>query len=419
MDKISVITVVFNDVKHIKDTMESFFSQTYENKEYIVIDGGSTDGTVEVIKQYANRLAYWCSEKDKGIYDAMNKGISHVQGVWINFLNSGDKFCTSNVLEKVMLINRIKNVDIVYGDAIADNGIQFDHIKAGEDLSLLEYQAIYRHGCSFIKSSIQRKFLYDTSKSKRYGFALDFDAIFRMYRAKCKFIKVPICIQTYLADGASNNFTESLKYNYRITTQYEWSFNKLRYYIQHLSIYRLKNNLPFKIIRLFIYTFFLNSIMPCIPSWRIRSLFYKLLSIHVGNGSVIDKRNYFLSPKLFSIAKYSHINRDCIIDARGGIVIGSSVSISCKVNIITGSHDVNSKDFHGIYAPIKIDDYAWLGIGCTILQGVTIGEGAVVCAGAVVTKDVSPYEIVAGIPARKIGKRQNKLDYKCIGIPSL
>ena len=76
-DKISVITVVYNDVAHIRETMESFFSQTWENKEYIVIDGGSTDGTVDVIREYADRLAYWCSEKDDGIYDAMNKGISH------------------------------------------------------------------------------------------------------------------------------------------------------------------------------------------------------------------------------------------------------------------------------------------------------------------------------------------------------
>ena len=69
-NKISVITVVYNDVANIRATMESFFSQTWEDKEYIVIDGGSTDGTADIIKEYAPRLAYWCSEKDNGIYDA-------------------------------------------------------------------------------------------------------------------------------------------------------------------------------------------------------------------------------------------------------------------------------------------------------------------------------------------------------------
>ncbi len=419
MEKVSVITVVFNDVKHIKETMESFFSQTYENKEYIVIDGGSTDGTKEIIERYADRLAYWCSEPDNGIYDAMNKGISYATGYWINFLNCGDRFCADDTIEKVMKFINRQDIDVIYGDAIADNGIQYDSIKADADLSQLEFQAIYRHGCSFIKTEIQKKFLYDTSKSNRFGFALDYDAIYRMFHAKCKFLQVPLFIQTYLSEGVSNNFTKSLKYNYRITTQYEWSNKKLIYYIRHLISYRFKHNTPFKLLRLFVYGFFLNSIMPCIPSWNFRKYFYKLLSINVGKGSVIDRKNYFLTPKLFSIGEYSHINRDCILDARGGIRIGNSVSISCKVNIITGSHNINSKDFHGIYAPIIINDYVWIGIGCTILQGVTIGKGAVVCAGAVVTKDVSPYDIVAGVPAKKIGIRSQHLNYKCIGIPSL
>ena len=94
-NKISVITVVFNDKAHIRQTMESFFSQTWEDKEYIVIDGGSTDGTADIINEYSNRLAFWCSEPDGGIYDAMNKGISHAKGEWINFLNSGDLYASS------------------------------------------------------------------------------------------------------------------------------------------------------------------------------------------------------------------------------------------------------------------------------------------------------------------------------------
>ena len=101
-NKISVITVVFNDVTHIRETMESFFSQTWEEKEYIVIDGGSTDGTVDIIREYGDQLAFWCSETDAGIYDAMNKGIEHATGDWINFLNSGDLFANKNVLQRCM-----------------------------------------------------------------------------------------------------------------------------------------------------------------------------------------------------------------------------------------------------------------------------------------------------------------------------
>ena len=83
------------------------------------------------------------------------------------------------------------------------------------------------------------------------------------------------------------------------------------------------------------------------------------------------------------------------------------------MSIVTGGHHLNSPTFAGKYMPIEIGDYAWLGIGCTILQGVKIGKGAVVCAGAVVTSDVEPYAVVAGIPAKKIKERTHDLSYKC------
>ena len=118
-NKISVITVVFNDVANIRTTIESFFSQTWEDKEYIVIDGGSTDGTVDIIKEYADKLAYWCSEKDNGIYDAMNKGIVHATGDWINILNSGDYYASNDALNKVItLALDINSTDILYANSI-------------------------------------------------------------------------------------------------------------------------------------------------------------------------------------------------------------------------------------------------------------------------------------------------------------
>ena len=91
----------------------------------------------------------------------------------------------------------------------------------------------------------------------------------------------------------------------------------------------------------------------------------------------------------------------------------SNVSISHYVRIVTGSHDVQSSHFDYKGAPVVIHDFAWVGIGAMILQGVTIGKGAVVCAGAVVTKDVPDFAIVAGIPAKVVGTRNNALDYIC------
>ena len=97
---ISVITVCYNAVANIEETMLSVLNQRYDKVEYIVIDGGSKDGTLDVIKKYANKLAYWISEPDKGIYDAMNKGIAKATGDWINFMNAGDKFINEEVLNK-------------------------------------------------------------------------------------------------------------------------------------------------------------------------------------------------------------------------------------------------------------------------------------------------------------------------------
>lgn len=93
---ISVVTVAYNAVTTIEKTILSVINQTYPNVEYIIIDGGSTDGTVEIIKKYANKLAYWVSEPDNGIYDAMNKGAKVATGEWINFMNCGDSFFTLN-----------------------------------------------------------------------------------------------------------------------------------------------------------------------------------------------------------------------------------------------------------------------------------------------------------------------------------
>ena len=107
---ISVITVSYNAVLTIEQTILSVINQTYLNIEYIIIDGGSTDGTVNVIKKYADKIAYWVSESDKGIYDAMNKGIAYSHGEYCNFINAGDKFCSSSLLKKYYYDTSLKIV---------------------------------------------------------------------------------------------------------------------------------------------------------------------------------------------------------------------------------------------------------------------------------------------------------------------
>ena len=156
-----------------------------------------------------------------------------------------------------------------------------------------------------------------------------------------------------------------------------------------------------------------NNIIAVIPVWTIRRLYHRLMGLKIGRGSQLNMRTYLMGPGVFSIGEYSHVNPGCLIDYRGGVEIGDSVSISHRVMIITGGHDPYARDFHDSYAPIKIGAHAWIGAGAIILKGVEIGEGAVVAAGAVVTKDIPPYAIYGGVPAKQIGERTKDLEYRC------
>jgi len=114
--KLSIITINLNNCEGLKKTLYSVISQTYKDFEWIVIDGGSTDGSRELIEEYSSYMSYWVSEPDKGIYNAMNKGVSHAKGDYCQFLNSGDWLYASDTLEKVFSDNH--DEDVLYGDYV-------------------------------------------------------------------------------------------------------------------------------------------------------------------------------------------------------------------------------------------------------------------------------------------------------------
>lgn len=217
--KVSVITVVFNAVDSIESTVRSVLDQTYDNVEYIVIDGGSTDGTVEVLKRYQDKFAYFVSEKDGGIYDAMNKGIAAATGEWIGIMNAGDVFPSNDVLSRVFAAGcEYDGVDVIYGDAVAIEGQWRDVCIAPEDVQGLACGPVYRHGASFVRRMTHLQHLFDLSLKERLGFALDFEQIHRMYKAGCVFRKVPVTIADFARRGAStvSPFKPGY-YNYLIT----------------------------------------------------------------------------------------------------------------------------------------------------------------------------------------------------------
>ncbi|HLZ63933.1 MAG TPA: acyltransferase [Ktedonosporobacter sp.] len=156
-----------------------------------------------------------------------------------------------------------------------------------------------------------------------------------------------------------------------------------------------------------------NHVISHIPSYTARHAWYRhMLGWRLGPkvailmGQYVQMGGVRSSGKHVSIGKGTVINYGCLLYTTGGLVIGENVSISAGVWLVTGSHEMNDPQFIATYRPIVIGNYVWIGMRATILGGVTIGEGAVVMAGAVVTRDVAPYAVVGGVPARVIGQRE-------------
>lgn len=160
--KLSIITINYNNKEGLQKTIDSVINQTWQDFEWIVIDGGSTDGGKEVIEQYQLHFSYWCSEPDTGVYNAMNKGIEHAKGEYLLFLNSGDVLYEHRVFKSVFSRNLYG--DMVYGDwySILENNSIF--MKAPSRVSLgFFYTDNICHQAMFIKSSVLKKKRYDES----------------------------------------------------------------------------------------------------------------------------------------------------------------------------------------------------------------------------------------------------------------
>lgn len=161
---ISIITINYNNRNGLQQTIDSVINQTFEDYEWIVIDGGSTDGSKELIEKYSNHFAYWVSEPDKGIYNAMNKGIKIAKGEYLLFLNSGDYLYKETSLEQV--VQAKLDADVVYGYILVDrDGTKKIYKNPGEiTLATFIYETINHSGCAFIHRKLFERFgLYDES----------------------------------------------------------------------------------------------------------------------------------------------------------------------------------------------------------------------------------------------------------------
>lgn len=205
--KVSIITVCYNSVKTLEKTIQSVLSQTYKNLEYIIIDGGSTDGTLEIIEHYKDCISLCISEPDNGIYDAMNKGIQHSHGDIIGIINSDDWYAENSVKWVVQYFQHY-NVDVVYGDVllIDENG-SADKPKDCP-LDTLWYQMALPHPTVFIKKqSYQTYGLY----SLQYKLSADYELILRLYSNHIKFGYINKIIAYFRLGGSSQIYNSLVK----------------------------------------------------------------------------------------------------------------------------------------------------------------------------------------------------------------
>lgn len=203
MSKLSIITINFNNLGGLKRTVESVVSQTWQEFEYIVIDGGSTDGSAEYIESQSEHIDYWISEPDKGIYNAMNKGIDKATGEYLLFLNSGD--CLANELVLEQFINFEPVEDIVYGDSIFIYKDKAPFLKRMPD-NLEGMMIFYRtlnHQSVFHKSSIFRE-------GRRYDEEYKMLADWALYNSvvlieKGTYRHIELTVSNYDVSGFSSN----------------------------------------------------------------------------------------------------------------------------------------------------------------------------------------------------------------------
>lgn len=222
--KISVVTVVRNAVDALRSTVESVVAQTYDNIEYVIIDGASTDGTVDYVKKLGPRVDKFVSEPDKGIYDAMNKGIDASTGDFLIFMNAGDVFYSTETVSKIFEGNEYSEFGVVYGDVAK---MAFDGVavvkKAGEPRN--SHRMFFCHQSAFYRREELVKEKFDIS----HRMSADIHQVKRLYKKDVRFIRVDVPVAIFDTGGISNvRRSDGLRDNISVVRELDGIIDRLR-----------------------------------------------------------------------------------------------------------------------------------------------------------------------------------------------
>ena len=246
--KVTVVTAVLNDAGHIEQTILSVISQTDIEIEYIIVDGGSKDGTLELIGKYKDKISLLISESDRGVYDAMNKGIEHSSGDFVYFLNSGDVLLNPSILSKIKLEELKERNAIIYGNVV----VAYGNIEALEKPrpffnSKMKFKGRgICHQSMFFPGELIRNVKYDLS----YNIAADYDLAYRLWRKGTEFLYKDITIAKYdWGKGISSNpyklldvYRENARVCHQQLNPLYWAKMVLEYIRLQKKLANLKNS---------------------------------------------------------------------------------------------------------------------------------------------------------------------------------
>jgi glycosyltransferase involved in cell wall biosynthesis len=215
---VTIITVVLNGEKHLEQTIKSVFSQTYPNIEYIVIDGGSKDGTIDLIKKHENKIDYWQSEKDNGLYFAMNKGIAVAKGDMIGILNADDYF-TEDTVKYVVEAYIKTNADILHGDILLIT--EKESIRMKPDFDKMMQQPSVFHPTCFVKKMVYEKI---GNFNTNYKISADYDFLLRCVKQNYLFHYIPEVLSCFRPGGMSASCASNIE-GYKIMKFHQTGFH--------------------------------------------------------------------------------------------------------------------------------------------------------------------------------------------------
>ncbi|WP_214660667.1 glycosyltransferase family 2 protein [sulfur-oxidizing endosymbiont of Gigantopelta aegis] len=311
----TVVTVTYNAAKLIRSTIQSVLEQDYKNIEYIIIDGGSTDNTLNIVQEYEQSIDYWQSEPDSGVYDAMNKAIDKASGEWINFMNAGDSFCKKTTLSEVAA-HFDQEAELISGGIYYIDGNHREY-RPPKDLSALQ-SSMLCHQSLFTKTHIMKKYKF----SLEFKIVSDYDFVLKCYHHHYHFKFLDFAIANFIAGGMAEMNP--------VRAKIEDMFVQSKYLENPYEIYNLNSYARFESLKKdnnYLFSVFLNKAMNQIDEIKLKynniviygdSVFAELIADKFTSEVVIVDKNANNIISKYHVIEPGDLNEyvfDCILVA--------------------------------------------------------------------------------------------------------